>query len=56
VQHTYIHTGVKPYSCAICLKSFRQRSTLVVHSRTHTVDKTMISDMLQRKSLVDHNG
>lgn len=30
-RHFLIHTGQKPYTCAICFKSFRQR----VHLKTH---------------------
>jgi uncharacterized Zn-finger protein len=54
VQHTYIHTGDKPYSCSTCSRSFRQRSSLVGHIRTHSKDKSSASEKLHNNSLIGH--
>lgn len=34
--HMRIHSGIKPYICSICSKSFRQSSTLNTHLTLHT--------------------
>jgi uncharacterized Zn-finger protein len=56
VQHTYIHSGDKPFPCDVCKKSFRQRSTLVEHTRTHSADKTLTSEMFHHNSSVNQYG
>lgn len=37
--HTRIHTGIKPYKCAVCEKSFTQLSSLISHTRSHTGER-----------------
>ena len=34
-EHTYIHTGEKPFRCEECKECFRQGSQLSVHKRIH---------------------
>ena len=35
-KHEMIHTGVKPFECYICSKTFTQRANLNKHIRIHT--------------------
>ena len=34
-RHERIHTGVKPYKCDVCNKSFNQSNALKSHRKTH---------------------
>ncbi|OMJ91501.1 hypothetical protein SteCoe_5870 [Stentor coeruleus] len=34
-EHTFIHTGLKPYQCSFCGEYFRQISQLSLHKRNH---------------------
>lgn len=36
-----LHTGLKPYTCNICLSSFTQSGTLAQHKRKHEEFKDM---------------
>ncbi|XP_055757202.1 early growth response protein 4-like [Salvelinus fontinalis] len=38
-RHVRIHTGHKPFQCAICLRSFSRSDHLTTHTRTHTGEK-----------------
>ena len=46
-----MHTGEKPYECAICKKTFSQSSTLAVHKRVHTGEKPYECDIVKRLSV-----
>lgn len=34
-EHSYIHSGLKPFRCSFCGKKFRQTSQLSLHKRKH---------------------
>ncbi|XP_054457898.1 early growth response protein 4 [Anoplopoma fimbria] len=38
-RHVRIHTGQKPFQCAICARSFSRSDHLTTHTRTHTGEK-----------------
>jgi uncharacterized Zn-finger protein len=35
-RHKKVHEGIKQYGCSFCTKKFSQKTTAVVHERTHT--------------------
>ena len=35
IEHSYTHSGYKPYKCSYCNKAFRYASTFSVHKRIH---------------------
>ena len=39
-EHTYTHTGEKPYKCDLCYYSCTQKSNLTRHKRNHTNEKS----------------
>ncbi|CAK1554487.1 unnamed protein product [Leptosia nina] len=38
-RHEKIHSGIKPYQCEICSKSFTQKNNMLMHYKTHVGDK-----------------
>ncbi|XP_038571840.1 zinc finger protein 2-like [Micropterus salmoides] len=38
-KHLTGHTGEKPFSCSVCKRNFKNRSSLSKHMRTHTGEK-----------------
>jgi uncharacterized Zn-finger protein len=49
-EHTYIHTGQKPFRCPYegCTKAFRQAGKLSMHKKLHQ-NKIFIVQKMKRK-------
>ena len=65
-EHMYIHTGEKPHQWAVCGKSFRQASQLLVHNRIHrrneeqkieeaTLQDLLLTDLLNSQKKLENN-
>lgn len=35
IEHTFVHTGERPFKCALCSQAFAQRNALSIHRRKH---------------------
>lgn len=43
--HSRTHSGVRPYQCDNCTKSFKTVSQLIVHKRVHSGDRPHACDL-----------
>ncbi|XP_040036449.2 uncharacterized protein LOC120821667 [Gasterosteus aculeatus] len=48
-RHVRIHTGQKPFRCAICARSFSRSDHLTTHTRTHTGEKPFSCDVCGKR-------
>ncbi|XP_078100495.1 uncharacterized protein LOC144513324 [Sander vitreus] len=48
-RHVRIHTGQKPFQCAVCARSFSRSDHLTTHTRTHTGEKPFSCDVCGKR-------
>ncbi|KAI4893794.1 hypothetical protein NFI96_006141, partial [Prochilodus magdalenae] len=51
-RHLLIHMDLKPFTCAVCTKSFRQLCHLRSHEKVHTAKRKMMNKGNQRRRIV----
>uniref|UniRef100_A0A3Q2YYX9 C2H2-type domain-containing protein n=1 Tax=Hippocampus comes TaxID=109280 RepID=A0A3Q2YYX9_HIPCM len=48
-RHVRVHTGQKPFQCAVCARSFSRSDHLTTHTRTHTGEKPFSCDVCGKR-------
>ncbi|XP_061524573.1 early growth response protein 1-like [Phycodurus eques] len=48
-RHVRVHTGQKPFQCAVCARSFSRSDHLTTHMRTHTGEKPFSCDVCGKR-------